>query len=75
MFFEQVWVHFGIPRSIISDKDTKFISTFWTILREKMDMKLKRYATFHPHIYVQIKLLDRTLVQHFRVYNQKHPKT
>jgi hypothetical protein len=22
MFFEQVWVHFGIPRSIISDRDT-----------------------------------------------------
>jgi hypothetical protein len=26
MFFEQVWVHFGIPRSIISDRDTIFLS-------------------------------------------------
>nr|QHR91263.1 hypothetical protein Q903MT_gene5295 [Picea sitchensis] len=26
MFFEQVWVHFGIPRSIISDMDTRFLN-------------------------------------------------
>jgi hypothetical protein len=28
IFFEQVWVHFGIPRSIISDKDTRFLNAF-----------------------------------------------
>jgi hypothetical protein len=28
MFFEHVWVHFEIPMSIISNKDTKFISAF-----------------------------------------------
>jgi hypothetical protein len=27
-FFEQVWVHFGIPRSIISDGDIRFLSAF-----------------------------------------------
>jgi hypothetical protein len=26
MFFEQVWVHFGIPKSIISNRDTIFLS-------------------------------------------------
>jgi hypothetical protein len=49
MFFEKVWVHFGIPRSIISDRDTIFLSAFWTTLWEKMDTKLKRSTTFHPH--------------------------
>jgi hypothetical protein len=28
MFFEHVWVHFGIPRSIISNKDTYFSVPF-----------------------------------------------
>jgi hypothetical protein len=33
LFFERVWVHFGIPRSIISDRDTsRFLSVFWTSL-------------------------------------------
>jgi len=25
MFFEQVWVHFGLPTSIISDRDNRFV--------------------------------------------------
>ena len=49
MFFERVWVHLGIPRSIISDRDTLFLSAFWTTLWEKMDTKFKRSTTFHPH--------------------------
>jgi hypothetical protein len=49
MFFENVWMHFGIPRSIISDKDTRFISALWTKIWEKMDTKLKRSKTLHPH--------------------------
>ena len=28
LFFERVWVHFGIPKSIISDRDRRFIRTF-----------------------------------------------
>jgi hypothetical protein len=48
LFFEQVWMHFGIPRSIISDRDTIFTNAFWTKLWENMDTKLNRYTTFHP---------------------------
>jgi len=48
MFFEQVWVHFRIPRSIILDKNARFFGPFWTTLWEKMDTKLKRSITFHP---------------------------
>jgi hypothetical protein len=51
MFFEQVWVLFGLPRSIISNRDTRFLSAFWTTLWEKMDTKLKKSTTFHPQPY------------------------
>jgi hypothetical protein len=30
LFFEQVWIHFGIPQTIISDWDNRFLSTFWS---------------------------------------------
>jgi hypothetical protein len=28
LFFEQVWVHFGIPQTIILDQDNRFLYTF-----------------------------------------------
>ena len=48
LFFKHVLVHFGIPRSIILDRDTRFLNAFWTTLWEKMDTKLNRSSTFHP---------------------------
>jgi hypothetical protein len=51
MFFEWVCVHFGIPRSIIAKRETRFLHIFWTRLWEKMDTKLKRSTSFHPQTY------------------------
>jgi hypothetical protein len=73
LFFEHVWVHFGIPRSIISNRDTRFLSTFWTTLWEKMDTKLNKSIKFHPQTDGQTKVINTTLVEILRGYNQKHP--
>jgi hypothetical protein len=48
LFFQYVWVHFGLPMSIISDQDTRFLGYFWTNLWRMMDTKLKRIIVFHP---------------------------
>ena len=48
LFFEHVWVHFGLPTSIVSDRDTRFIGKFWASLWEMMDTQLKKSTTFHP---------------------------
>jgi hypothetical protein len=48
IFFENIWVHFGIPRNIISYRDIIFLNAFWTTLWEKMEINLKRYVAFHP---------------------------
>jgi hypothetical protein len=50
LFFQHVWVHFGFPTSIISDRDSRFLEEFWTSLWQLMDTKLKRSIVFHPHI-------------------------
>jgi hypothetical protein len=31
-FFKQVWVHFGIPQTITSYRDNRFLNTFWSSL-------------------------------------------
>jgi hypothetical protein len=32
LFFERIWVHFGIPQTIVSDRDSRFLSTLWSSL-------------------------------------------
>jgi hypothetical protein len=32
LFFEWIWVHFGLPQTIVSDRDIQFLRTFWSNL-------------------------------------------
>jgi hypothetical protein len=47
-FFERVWVHFGIPQTIVSYQDSWFLSTFWSSLWSLLDTKLTKSTAFHP---------------------------
>jgi hypothetical protein len=71
MFFQHVWVHFGLPKSIISDRDSRFIWNFWSAL---MDTKLKKSTDFHLQTNGQIEVINRKVVQLLRGYCSKHPK-
>ena len=53
LFFERVWVHFGIPQTIVSDRDSRFLNTFWSSLWSQLVTKLTKSTTFHPQIYGQ----------------------
>ena len=53
LFFERVWVHFGIPQSIISDHDSRFLNTFWSSLWSILDTKLTKSTNFHPQTHGQ----------------------
>ncbi|GKE36282.1 transposon ty3-I gag-pol polyprotein [Tanacetum coccineum] len=46
-FKEIVRVH-GIPRSMVSDREVKFLSHFWVTLWRKMGTKLKFSTSSHP---------------------------
>ena len=50
LFFKHVWVHFGLPKTIILDRDTRFLSKFWSSLWAMMDTKLTKSTAFHPQI-------------------------
>jgi hypothetical protein len=74
LFFQHVWVHFGLPTSIISDQDSRFLGKFWSSLWELMDTKLKKSTTFHPQTDRQTEVVNRIVAHLLRGYCAKHPK-
>jgi hypothetical protein len=74
LFFQNVWVHFGLPKSIIFDRDSRFVGIFWSSLWVLMDTKLKKSITFHPQTDGQTEVVSPTVVHLLHAYCSKHPK-
>ncbi|XP_074313677.1 uncharacterized protein LOC141648867 [Silene latifolia] len=51
----------GIPKDIVSDRDSRFISKFWQELQECMGTALKMSSAFHPAIDGQTERTIQTL--------------
>ena len=48
VFIDQIVKLHGIPKEIISDRDTKFNSDFWKSLMKSFNVELKMSTTNHP---------------------------
>jgi hypothetical protein len=47
-FFKEVVRLHGFPRSIVSDRDTKFVGHFWRTLWKKLGIGLSFSSSYHP---------------------------
>jgi hypothetical protein len=61
LFFKDIMGLHGVPKTIVSDHDVKFISYFWKTFWGKLGTKLLFSSTCHPQTYGQTEVVNRTL--------------
>jgi len=74
LYFEEMTRLHGIPRSTISDRDTKSLSHFWTILWRKLHTKWKYSTTCHPQIDGLTEVTNQTIGNLLRALIKPHTK-
>ena len=68
LFLDMVFKHHGLPRNIVSDRDVKFTSSFWTSFCEQVGIKLKMSSAYHPQTDGQTERMNRVIVDMMRHY-------
>ena len=69
LFFDNVWRHgHGIPSTLVSDRDPRFVSEYWTTLFKKLGSKLNMSTANHPQTDGQTERANRTIEEILRAY-------
>jgi hypothetical protein len=67
--FEQtIWRDHGLPRHIISDHDTRFVSAFWTHLMKSLRIKQIISMSYHPQTDGQTEIKNAWVTQALKYF-------
>ena len=61
----------GIPRSFLTDRDSKFMSSFWRVVFQKLGVKMLTSTAYHPQTDGQSERTNQTVEIALRYYLSK----
>jgi len=68
LVYESWYRLFGLPRSIVSDRDKLFTSHFWKELHRLLDVRIKMSTTAHPETDGSSERSNKTAIEALRNY-------
>jgi hypothetical protein len=67
-FLHTFYGRYGLPETIISDRDSRFTGKFWQTLQKTMGIELLMSTAFHQETNGQVERTNKTIMQMLRIY-------
>ena len=68
VFINEIIRFHGVPKKIISNRDSRFTSRFWTCMQSALGAQLNLSTAYHPKIDGQTKRVNQVLEDMLRMY-------
>ena len=68
IFLQKLYPEIGVPKATITDRDTKFTSTFWQMIAKETGINTKMSSAYHPQTDGQTERANQTVQQYLRAY-------
>ena len=71
-FFDTIYRHHGLPDEILSDRDSKFVSRFWTELMRLAGVTLRISSSHHPQTDGSTEVMKKMVENYLRCFTNYH---